>query len=282
MSDEIMIAGISYRVLALPGRQPALLDRVVADIYCVETREVNQAVDRNLEKFSDDFMFNLSDAEVDDLKSQIVISNPREFNRGNPRAFLLGGCNMLATILKSDIAVRRSVDIIRAFTKMECGQYYASAAPLEKSLKFMSSEVVAAVRLMKAFKVVGNQGILAANKIIVATYGKDYLKMAGQELKSEVQERYQTVTELGKLLTPPRSANAMNTLLESGGLQTQSRTGKDKLVWNLTDTGKKYGQYFDVGKQHSNGTPIQQIKWRATVLTVVEQHLGTHCLPKPA
>ncbi len=127
----------SYPVLELPGRPKALLDKTVAELFQTETRLVNRAVARNPEKFPDDFCFELTDAEVQILKSQIGISNSwdneetkishstfvasdsRAFNRSNPKAFTHLGCNMLATILKSPIAIQRAILIIRAFTTLE-------------------------------------------------------------------------------------------------------------------------------------------------------------------
>lgn len=114
----IPIENASYPVLALPGRPKALLDRTVAEIYGVQTREVNQAARNNMEKFPPDFFFELT---IDEAKSLNEIENfDLAWEKGHPpKAYTHLGCNMLATILKSELAVRRAVEIIRAFTALE-------------------------------------------------------------------------------------------------------------------------------------------------------------------
>lgn len=115
---SIPIEDVSYPVLTLPGRPKALLDRTVAEIYGVQTREVNQATRNNLEKFPPGFFFELT---IDEVKTLNEIKNfDLAWNKGHlPKAYTHLGCNMLATILKSELAVRRAVEIIRAFTALE-------------------------------------------------------------------------------------------------------------------------------------------------------------------
>lgn len=117
--DQIVIAEQKYSIVNLPGRPPAMLDRDVAKIYEVTTREINQAKTRNPEKFPSDFLYQLDHIEAESLISQDVILNSKEFNRGNPWCYTWEGCNMLATILKSDVATRRAIEIVRGFTNIE-------------------------------------------------------------------------------------------------------------------------------------------------------------------
>ena len=116
--QELIISEKRYEVIELPGRPKAILDRTVAEIYEVETRMINQAVDRNPEKFPGDFMFSLT------LDEKELVTNCDRFNNIKhssvmPRAFTWEGCNMLATILKSDVATQRAIQIVRGFTAME-------------------------------------------------------------------------------------------------------------------------------------------------------------------
>jgi anti-repressor protein len=80
------------------------------------------------------------------------------------------------------------------------------------------------------------------------------LKPLLAENVSDTQDRLATVTEIGREFD--LSAKATNIKLAELGLQI-----KGSEAWELTDLGKKYGQYLNVGKQHSDGTPIQQVKW---------------------
>ncbi len=95
-----------------------MLDRDLAEIYQVETRVVNQAVKRNIERFDDDFMFQLTQDEFDNLKSHFVTSSWGGV-RKLPYAFTEQGVYMLATVLKSKVAVDVTKQIMRTFTKMK-------------------------------------------------------------------------------------------------------------------------------------------------------------------
>jgi hypothetical protein len=95
-----------------------ILDTDLAALYQVETRTLNQAVRRNTARFPEDFMFRLSDAEADSLRSQIVISNGRGGSRYLPYAFTEYGVVMLSSVLKSPRAVQMNIFITRAFVRL--------------------------------------------------------------------------------------------------------------------------------------------------------------------
>jgi hypothetical protein len=90
----------------------------LAELYGVETRSLVQAVKRNIERFPDDFMFQLSDKEFENLKSQIVISSWGGMRRANPYAFSEQGVAMLSSVLRSKRAVQVNISIMRAFVKL--------------------------------------------------------------------------------------------------------------------------------------------------------------------
>jgi len=94
--------------------QRIMLDFDLAEMYEVETKVLKQAVKRNLNRFPKDFMFELTKDEFESLRSQIVTSK-RGGSRYMPFAFTEQGVSMLASVLKSDIAVQISISIIRAF-----------------------------------------------------------------------------------------------------------------------------------------------------------------------
>ena len=105
-----------------------MLDYDLATIYGVETRSLNQAVKRNMERFPQDFMFRLTESEwenvkrnllVDNMPSQIVIASPNRRNKSAPPyAFTEHGAVMLASVLRSPSAVQMSVMVTRAFIAM--------------------------------------------------------------------------------------------------------------------------------------------------------------------
>ena len=96
-----------------------MLDRDLAELYQVTTSALNQAVKRNIERFPSDFMFQLTDQETEDWKSQIVITNSITMGlRRNPYAFIEPGVSLLSAVLKSPIAIQTSIAIMRAFVAM--------------------------------------------------------------------------------------------------------------------------------------------------------------------
>ena len=94
-----------------------MLDMDLATLYHVETRALNQAVKRNQERFPGQFCFQLSNDEFEILKSQIVISSWGG-RRTNPYAFTEQGVAMLSAVLRSDTAVKVSIQIMNAFVAM--------------------------------------------------------------------------------------------------------------------------------------------------------------------
>ncbi len=97
--------------------QKVMLDKDLADLYQVETRILNQQVQRNLKRFPDDFMFQLTESEFKSLISQFVISN-RGGTRKLPFVFAEQGVAMLSGILNSDRAIAVNIQIMRIFTRV--------------------------------------------------------------------------------------------------------------------------------------------------------------------
>lgn len=107
-----------------------MLDKDLAVLYGVETRALNQAVKRNINRFPSDFMFQLSNEEFDDWKSQIVITNSSNGLTNNvsksitmgirkkPYAFTEQGVAMLSSVLRSTTAIEVNIQIMRAFVSM--------------------------------------------------------------------------------------------------------------------------------------------------------------------
>lgn len=98
--------------------QKVMLDVTPAELYGVQTRALVQAVKRNLARFPDDFMFQLTKAEFDDLKSQGVMSSGWGGRRTHPYAFTEQGVAMLSSVLRSRRAVEVNVEIMRTFVRL--------------------------------------------------------------------------------------------------------------------------------------------------------------------
>lgn len=96
-----------------------MIDRNLAELYGVETRALNQAVKRNIERFPEEFMFQLNDKEMEIWKSQIVISNKERMGlRKNPLVFTEYGVAMLSRVLNSKRAIQVNIQIIKTFIKL--------------------------------------------------------------------------------------------------------------------------------------------------------------------
>ena len=106
------------RYIFLIRGQKIMLSTHLADLYGVEPRALIQAVRRNVERFPKDFMFQLTQAEWHNLKSQIVISSWGGLRRATPYAFTEQGVAMLSTVLRSKRAVRVNIEIMRAFVSL--------------------------------------------------------------------------------------------------------------------------------------------------------------------
>ena len=94
-----------------------MLDRDLAELYGVETKHINQAVRNNQDKFMDDFYFELTNNEFENLRSKNLTANFSK-TRTNPKVFTEQGIYMLATILKSKVASQVTVYIIKTFANM--------------------------------------------------------------------------------------------------------------------------------------------------------------------
>ena len=109
---------ISEKIFLIRG-QKVMIDRDLAELYDVETRILNQAVRRNIKRFPEDFMFQLTSKEMNNWISQIVISNRERMGlRKPPLAFTEQGVAMLSSVLNSDRAIMVNIRVIRVFTKL--------------------------------------------------------------------------------------------------------------------------------------------------------------------
>ncbi len=111
---------IQNMIYTFRGKQ-VMIDRDLAYLYNVETKVLNQAVKRNLNRFPEHFRFQLTESEYENLRSQIVTSTKDNTHGGRrymPYVFTEQGIAMLSAVLKSDIAVEISVKIMNSFVEM--------------------------------------------------------------------------------------------------------------------------------------------------------------------
>jgi len=120
MADKLLVPAerIEHAILVLRG-QKVMLDSELAALYEVPVKALNQAVKRNLDRFPEDFMFQLSQEEATSLRSQSVTSKAgRGGRRTEPYAFTEQGVAMLSSVLHSQRAVHVNIEIMRAFVRL--------------------------------------------------------------------------------------------------------------------------------------------------------------------
>ncbi len=127
----MLIQRVETKILMLRG-QKVLLSTDLAELYGVLPKALVQAVKRNAERFPSDFMFQLTDDEFANLKSQTVTSSWGGRRRATPYAFTEQGVAMLSTVLRSRRAVLVNIEIMRTFVRLR--QLMAGNADLARKL----------------------------------------------------------------------------------------------------------------------------------------------------
>ena len=110
--DEAVISKIYFI-----RNEKVMLDNELAELYGVETRRLNEQVKRNIDRFPEDFMFQLTETEFENLKSQIATSSWGG-RRKLPYVFTEHGVLMLSSVLNSDLAIKVNIQIMRVYTEI--------------------------------------------------------------------------------------------------------------------------------------------------------------------
>lgn len=117
MSTVVPVERIEQKILVFRGEK-VMLDSDLAELYGVETKGLNRAVKRNLERFPEDFMFQLTPDEVEDLRCQFGTSKGKGGRRYLPYVFTEQGVAMLSGVLHSKRAIAVNIAIMRTFVKL--------------------------------------------------------------------------------------------------------------------------------------------------------------------
>ena len=120
MNELITVANqtIQDKIYSIRNTQ-VMVDRDLAELYGVETRRLNEQVKRNIQRFPQEFMFQMTSKELENWKSQFATSNKEIMGlRKLPFVFTEQGVSMLSSVLKSDTAIQTSINIIKSFVGM--------------------------------------------------------------------------------------------------------------------------------------------------------------------
>jgi len=191
MNNEIQNTDFNYiksKIYNIRNLQ-AMLDRDLAELYNVETRVLNQAVKRNIKKFPIEFMFQLTDSDVKDWMSQIVISNKeRKGLRKMPYAFTEQGVVMLASVLKSDIAIEISIQIVKSFIEMRKfivnnAEIFFRLDRIEKKQFITDEKLEKVIQAIEINNLTPNQGIFFDGQVFDAySFVANLIKSAKKNL----------------------------------------------------------------------------------------------------
>ncbi|MBI5429359.1 MAG: ORF6N domain-containing protein [Nitrosomonadales bacterium] len=135
----LAVEHIESKIFLVRG-QKVMLDEDLAALYEVEIKVLNQAVKRNLDRFPDDFMFQLTADEALSLRSQTVTlkSGRGQHRKYSPYAFTEQGVSMLSSVLRSDRAIHVNIEIMRAFVRLR--QMLASNTELSRKLSALEKK----------------------------------------------------------------------------------------------------------------------------------------------
>ena len=177
MSDEMIL--IKNLIYEIRGKR-VMLDFDLAKLYRVETKALNQAVKRNIKRFPPDFMFQLTAAEVLNNRSQFVTASNRNVSTP-PFAFTEQGVAMLSSVLRSDVAIKANIAIMRAFVQVR--RYLLAASSVSSELQ----ELRAKVDLLQMQQ---EENLESLNDLSEDVRGEiDNLYLAIAELSSRIEEK---------------------------------------------------------------------------------------------
>lgn len=231
---------ISDKIYMIRDTQ-VMLDRDLAELYQVETRTLNQAVKRNIERFPAGFMFQLTQRELEDWMSQIVMSNKEKMGmRKKPYAFTEQGVAMLSGVLKSKIAIATSIQIIQAFIQMR---------------KFIANNALVLRRIDSLEK----QQLITATKleqIFAAIEDKSIKPQAGIFFDGQVFDAYRFVCDL--MRSAKKSLILIDNYIDESVLTLLSkRSDKVNAIIYTKNVSKQLS--LDI-KKHNEQYPVIEVK----------------------
>lgn len=201
--DKNEIAIIQNKIYVFRGQQ-VMTDRDIAELYGVETRRLNEQVRRNVSRFPEEFCFQLTESEFQNLMSQNATSSWGG-TRKLPFVFTEQGVAMLSAVLKSESAIKASVQITKAFVAMRRflvsnAQIFQRLDALEMHQFEANKQIAELFSLMDKYKVADTQGIFYQGQIFDA-YAKFQSFIAQAQQDIILIDNYVDVSVLERLAT---------------------------------------------------------------------------------
>lgn len=186
MSEIISISGIPEKIFTLRDKQ-VMLDEDIAQLFGVETKRLNEQVKRNKERFPQEFCFQLNENDLENLRSQIATSSWGG-RRYQPYAFTEQGVAMLSAVLRSETAVKVSIQIINAFVAMRRflsanAQVFQRLDSLEIKQIQTDQKIERVLTAIEDKSVLPRQGIFFDGQVFDAyTFACDLIRSARQRI----------------------------------------------------------------------------------------------------
>ncbi len=232
---------IRSKVYILRGQQ-VMLDQDLAEIYGYQVKNLNQQVKRNLTRFPEDFMFQLTKEEVELVKSQFVTSRNINYFEGQeggrrklPYAFTEQGIYMLATVLRGELAEQQSIFIMRIFREMRHyisqNQQFVTRNEMELLTAKVGTITERQDRMEKRVEFIQKDVTILADNFITDKDKKDFVIYKGQKLEADIAyiEIYQQAN---------KSIYVVDDYMNAKSLQHLSQKADGVEVILFTENGK--------------------------------------------
>ena len=239
--ELIITDAIRSKVYILRGQQ-VMLDQDLAEIYGYQVKNLNQQVKRNLTRFPEDFMFQLTKEEVELVKSQFVTSRNINYFEGQeggrrklPYAFTEQGIYMLATVLRGELAEQQSIFIMRTFREMRHyisqNQQFVTRNEMELLTAKVGTITERQDRMEKRVEFIQKDVTILADNFITDKDKKDFVIYKGQKLEADIAyiEIYQQAN---------KSIYVVDDYMNAKSLQHLSQKADGVEVVLFTENGK--------------------------------------------
>ena len=232
---------IGSKVYILRGQQ-VMLDQDLAEIYGYQVKNLNQQVKRNLTRFPEDFMFQLTKEEVELVKSQFVTSRNINYFEGQeggrrklPYAFTEQGIYMLATVLRGELAEQQSIFIMRTFREMRHyisqNQQFVTRNEMELLTAKVGTITERQDRMEKRVEFIQKDVTILADNFITDKDKKDFVIYKGQKLEADIA--YIEIYQQAK-----KSIYVVDDYMNAKSLQHLSQKADGVEVVLFTENGK--------------------------------------------
>lgn len=292
MSNEITAKTIEAKILTIRNQQ-VMIDRDLAELYGTETKVLNQAVKRNIERFPEDFMFALDKAEKDELVTNCDRFKTMKHSSVMPYAFTEQGVAMLSSVLKSSTAVEVNIQIMRAFVAMRHflqnnAKVFSEINTIKKQLsdtnvhqKETDKKVEELFDLIDKYNVKDTQGIFFQGQIFDA-YAKfeSFIAQAKQEII--LIDNYVDLSILQRLAKKKKNVNVViytdpKTKLTAQDIQ-QFNTQYPTLT--LNHTTKMHDRFLIIDQKtlYHIGASLKDLGKKCFAFEVMDASLIAHLL----